>query len=756
MVAVVWSASGEGGTAVAERRRGAFDGLVARLEAERDRWFLWVPVLYGAGIGLYFALPAEPWLATGLAPAILVATLWGVFQRGTLAVAGLAALLSLAAGFAAAKLRADWVRAPILERPMALAEVRGWVELVEPRPTRGERLTIRVALIRGLGPEQTPYRVRVRMSSSLAGLQPGDPVRVRATLSRPAPPALPGGYDFARQAYFQRLGAVGYALARAERAPDLAAPPLALQIEAQITAVRQSISRRVRTALSGERGAIADALITGERGGISEPTNQAYRDSGLFHILSISGLHMTIMAGAVFFALRLLLASIPSIALRWPIKKIAAAAATVAAFGYLLISGGSFATVRAWVMISIMFLAVLLDRPAIALRNVAVSALLILLVVPESLLDIGFQMSFAAVVALVAAYEAWRERQDRIDARAPGQFLRGVMFFGGIMLTTLIASIAVAPFGIYHFHSAQQYAILANLIAIPVCNLVVMPAALATLVVMPLGLEAATLWIMGFGIDVMTWCAYRVAELPGAVTRVAAIPLAAFLLMALGGLWLCLWRTRWRVIGLGLVACGIAVAPFRAKPDVLVGHEGNALAVRLADGKLAAVAGRGGTFEIARWLAHDGDARTAREAAQPAKGLSCDSQGCVARARGEVIALSRHPAALADDCARARRPAHLASAGGLRAGRTCHRSLRPARPRHACDLPGFPADQGRDCRGSAWRPALVADGPAPRRRCHGICLTRPRGRPRGLPPVAVLPADRVGAGRCAPTSRCRG
>lgn len=640
--------------APAVRPRSLAVGVTATLEAERDRWFLWLPVIYGAGAGIYFSLFEEPTVVVSLAPVVMALALGAVFRRGTLPVVASAILLAATLGFAAAKLRTAWVAAPVLERPVNSADVRGWIELIEPRPGQVQRITVRVAAIRGLTPERLPYRVRIRAQTPRTELLPGDPIRIRATLAAPAIPALPGDYDFARSAFFQRIGAVGYALSRPDRDPDLGVAPLSLRFEAAIARVRQAISQRVRAALPGERGAIADALITGERGGITAQTNAAYRDSGLFHILSISGLHMTIMAGAVFLALRLCLAAVPAIALRYPVKKWAAAAATLAALGYLLISGAAFATVRAWVMISIMFLAVLLDRPAIALRNVAVSALIILLVLPDSLLDVGFQMSFAAVVALVAAFEALRDaRQWRERVIVPGPLLSGAFFLGAIMLTTLIASIAVAPFAAYHFHKSQQYAVLANLIAIPVCNIVVMPAALATLVLMPFGLEVLPLWLMGIGIDLMTWVAHAVATLPGAVGRLPAISLTSFLLMAVGGLWICIWRRRWRLLGLAAVAAGLVLAPMLRRPDVLVGREGQVLAVRASDGNLAAVVQRGAMFELGRWLEHDGDARPPRDLAAAQTGFRCDPSGCTALAGGTLISLVRQPSALADDCQRA-------------------------------------------------------------------------------------------------------
>lgn len=624
--------------------------LARQFEAEHDRWFLWVPVLFGAGIAFYFALSSEPHLLVALLPAVAVLAIHIAGPRTGLIGLTTGAMLAGTLGLAAAKLRTETVRAPVLQARIGPIDIYGHVELVEPRAKEGQRVTLRVTAMEKHEAAAWPARVRVRTAAENSALKPGDPVHVRATLSPPPGPALPGDYDFALAAWFQGLGAVGFAQ-KAARVEQLAMePPLALQVSAVIARVRQAIGRRVITALPGETGAIANALITGERGGITEGTNQAFRDSGLFHILSISGLHMVVMAGAVFLSIRLLLSAIPSIALRYPIKKWAAAGAMLGALGYLLISGAAFATVRSYIMISIMFLAILLDRPALALRNVALAALLILVVWPESLLDAGFQMSFAAVVSLVSAYE-WLRARDEARGRAErrGVFGKAMLFFGGIVTSTLVAGFAVAPFGVYHFHNTQQFAILANLLAIPACNIIVMPAGLAALVAMPFGLEAGPLWLMGIGIEAMVWCANAVAHLPGAVGRVPAIPALAFGLMVAGGLWWALWSTRWRVLGLVPIALGLILAPTGRRPDVLIGRGADLVAVRGADGKLSALAGRGSTFELARWLEHDGDGRSPDEAGK-AEAFRCDRIGCVAVVKGLRIAIADTPAAWRDDC----------------------------------------------------------------------------------------------------------
>ncbi len=629
---------------------GLFAPLMRRLEAEQERWFLWMPVLLGLGIGLYFALPSEPHILTALAPLAVILGLLPAAPRRTGVMLVLAALSAAAVGFALAKMRVEWVRAPVLAKQISSVELRGYVELVEPKATRGQRVTLRLTSTGDLPPETRPFRARVSTGKTTPGLRAGSAVHMRATLMPPAEPALPGDYDFGRQAWFERLGALGYTWTAAEPDPGAAAPPWDLRAWAVIERLRASIAQRVTAVLPGQTGAIAVALITGARGGITDATNTAFRDSGLLHVLSISGLHMAVMAGAVFYLVRLVLAAFSSLALVYPIKKWSAAAAMLGTLAYLMISGSSFATVRSAIMIAIMFLAVILDRPALALRNVVLAAALILVLFPESLFDVGFQMSFAAVVALISVYEALRGRGALFLRRGP--VTRFALFMGGIVLSTLIASVAVAPFAAYYFHKSQQYSVLANLVAIPICDLIVMPAALAALLLMPLGLEAPPLWVMGWGVDVMLWTAERVAALPGAILRIPAMPTAAFLLMIAGGLWLSLWQTRWRLAGAALVAAGLALAPTLRLPDMLIGRDGALVAVREGDGQLSAVGAGRASFELARWLEHDGDQRSTKEASKAA-GFLCDAVGCRTRVKGLTVAVAQRPAAFADDCRRA-------------------------------------------------------------------------------------------------------
>lgn len=401
----------------AARRNGLVPAILTAagrsLEAETDRWSLWIPVLFASGVLAYFALAHEPDPITALS--LLIAALGvALTVRGSalgLALGG--AALAFALGFADAKLRIEITRAPVLQKELRHVAVEGFVEAYGRREKGRVRITLRVTRLDALTPAETPYRVRVTMSAKVGTTQTGDAVTVKATLRPPPEPVQPNGFDFGRAAWFDRLGGTGYANGKLEPSTITGLVPLDLRLWATIDQLRSSISSRIRAALPGERGEIAAALITGERAGISDEVNQAMRYSGLFHILSISGLHMVIMAGTVFWLVRAFLALFPALALTVPNRKWAAAVALAAALGYLLLSGASVPTVRSWVMMSIVLLAILLDRPALTMRNVALAALLIMVFEPETVFDPSFQMSFAAVIGLVALFEV-APRQEQV------------------------------------------------------------------------------------------------------------------------------------------------------------------------------------------------------------------------------------------------------------------------------------------------------------------------------------------------------
>ncbi len=406
--------------------------------ADSDRYFLWVPVFLAIGVACYFALSVEPpfWLAMFL-PVVAGGLLWGVRLRPLAALCS-AALFSAALGFAAAIVRADRVAAPVLEKPMSGTLV---AEVISAERTEKGALSAVLAPISfaGLVDSERPGKVRLNIRIRDAALRPGATVELRARLMPPPEPVLPRGFDFARQAWFEGLGAVGFAYT----APEERAPPSGAA--AALTTLRMKIGERIRGVVGGTSGAVAAALINGERASIPDEVSEDLRAAGIYHVLSISGLHMVLFAGSLFWTVRAALALIPGLALRYPIKKWAAFIAILGATFYLTISGAAIATQRAWIMITLMFVAILLDRPALSMRNVALAAIVILLWRPESLVGASFQMSFAAVVALIAFYETEFARRWTMDAGRGGvsSLLRTVLVYVlGIALTSIVAGAA--------------------------------------------------------------------------------------------------------------------------------------------------------------------------------------------------------------------------------------------------------------------------------------------------------------------------
>jgi len=619
--------------------------------SERERWPLWVPVFLAMGIAGYFALPFEPtpW-SGGLAVLFCLALAAAARRSAAVLVAGLAGTL-VAGGFAAAQLRSHLVAAPVLEGIYGPAPVTGVVVQVEDLP-EGTRVTLEGVKLEHYAPERTPQRIRIKLRP---GDHPGigERIDVFARLSPPFAPVMPGAFDFQRSAWFKKLGATGFALGAMRTVPGDAVSSIRLRAER----LRHRVAKRVRTALPGESGAVAAALLTGDRSAISHSTLHSMRDSGLAHLLAISGLHLGLVAATLFFGVRAALALSERLALRHPIKKWAASAALLGSFGYLLLAGAPVPTQRAFLMTGLVLLAVLLDREAISMRLVAWAAVGVLLLAPESLLGASFQMSFAAVVALVAFYEAARARMQRFRMALPGGiFSRSAVYVAGIAATTIIASTATGLVGLHHFGRIAVYGLPANMLAVPVTAFWIMPWAVISVLLMPLGLDGPALAAMGSGIDAVLWIADTVSGWPGAIRHVAAMPTSGLVLVALGGLWLCLWRHRWRFLGLAAVVVGVATVPLNRGPDVIVSENARLMAARLSDGRLSLADAKRERFTADIWLEQTGQSEAGSWPAAgstPDRLLSCDSLGCSYRLAGFEIALLHDGQALDEDCRRA-------------------------------------------------------------------------------------------------------
>lgn len=550
-------------------------GLAARFSAVLGigagvRLLLVTPVAMGVGILAYFALPSEP--AAWVGATVALSALAAAMLLRSLVLPRLLLLLLAAAGFGFAAAQARTASLPaIAEVPARAVIVTATVEQVEAL-SDGRR--VRIGEVR-LGEEAFPRDIRVRLrDTDAAALEPGDSIRIRALLRAPAPPAMPGGFDFQRHAYFAGLGAVGTALGPVE----LVERGTERGVARALASLRQQVLARVSAAVPGPEGAVAGALLTGARAAIPRDDLAAMRDAGLAHLLAVSGLHVGIVGGVVFGFVRLLLA-LSGAALHMHAKKLAAVAGILAAFLYMLLTGSQVPMQRAVAMAALFALAVLLDRQGVGLRALALAAIVVLAFQPEALLGPSFQMSFAAVLALIAAYEAGRPWLTRVRAARgwPARLGAGLLL---LCFTSLIASAATTPFAAWHFQRVQLFGIAANAVAVPLTAVAVMPLGLIGLVLMPFGLEAIALVPMGWAVDVILSAAHVVAAWPGAAPLVPAAPAWGILAASAGILALCLLRGRARLAGMLPLLAGLASPWTVVPPDLVVNPTARLIVLR--------------------------------------------------------------------------------------------------------------------------------------------------------------------------------
>ncbi|MCB0067568.1 MAG: ComEC/Rec2 family competence protein, partial [Caldilineaceae bacterium] len=618
--------------------------------AQEGRTFLWAPLFLTLGIWSYFALDTEP--VAGVAIALVLAVIGLVWVAPRSSPALLAALMVF--GFVLVKARADWASGPLLHASTANVEISGTVEHVDKGAARRFDIILSPGVIEGLPPGQMPHRLRLSVSEKLGVPLAGQRITFKARLFPLPSPVEPGGFDYGRKLWFDGIGGTG----RVTSVISVLSTDQSLDYVflRTMTGLRTAMGARIHDSLSGTSASIAEALITGERATIPRDVNQSLMTSGLFHVLSISGLHMWMVAGGVFFAVRGLLALSPVLALRFPIKKFAAVAALLMGFFYMLLADSGVATDRSFIMIAVVFFAVLVDRPALSSRNLAIAAVTILVMKPESAIDASFQMSFLAVLGLVAFYEYW-SRRSRDDRHHNGhhpwgyQLIRraGLSVFLALVTTTVAGGMSSIP-AVYHFGRLAPYSIISNGLAFPVIGVLVMPMALLSAILMPLGLEGPPLWVMGQGLHLVLLISDWVAQFPDAMVIVARPGELAMLLLGIGATATCLLAGSLRWLGVLPVVLSLALMTMgRPHPDLLVERFGANVAIRSADGRLVPAIARKSRFVIGRWLQSNGEESTPAEAAKR-QGWTCTAGRCNATVRNQriVYLMDEHQAI---DCA---------------------------------------------------------------------------------------------------------
>ncbi|WP_395685319.1 ComEC/Rec2 family competence protein [Aestuariivirga sp.] len=638
MFSAVMDPAGAGQNATAARRCWALLGLLA--SEQEGRGFLWhVPAL-ALGIGAYFALPFEPGLPVAALAAILgLLCLW---RLGNSAIAMLSGMVLL--GFALARIEAAQYGAPLLASVTGEVTVTGEVVAIDQSARDRQVMILDVVSIEGVAERDHPARLRLSVPGAAVPPEAktaGAQLRLKARLAPLPSPAAPGGFDFGRSLYFNGIGGTGRITS--EISVLATRSDWSQRFGDWLARLRTTIGNRIHQVLPDPSASFANALITGERGSIPPEVNRSLMVSGLYHILSISGLHMWLVAGGVFWAVRATLALSPYLALGYPIRKWAAAAAMAMAFFYLLLAESGVATTRAFIMVAVVFFAVMVDRPALSMRNLALAGLCVLLVQPHAAVSASFQMSFLAVMGLIAFYEVWsRHRAGRPASESRGNWVvralnMAMVAFAVSVLTAFIAGVCSTIPAAYHFGRISPYSVLANGLAIPVVGCLVMPAAVISVLMMPLGLEWLSLTLMGHGLDAVVMISDAVARLPGADAVVQRPPAVATLMLGAGLIMLCLLAGPARVAGLAVMGFGLGVALMPpAGPDLLVEATGRNVALRNSSGLLVPAHARRGRFAVDAWLQENGEeVRLAEAARRP--GWSCRDKVCEAKVKGRRV-----------------------------------------------------------------------------------------------------------------------
>ena len=638
------SASGQAIAAQFGLRSGAIAAIST--EAARGTGFLFLPVFMAAGALTYFVqdYPIAAALTVVVLAALAAAT---VFARQRPA---LLALLLVAASFHAGVVAADFETrrsaTEITGSPVATA-VTGRVVRIEHRADGRVRLTLDVLATARPTLRYSPERVRLTARSVPDELTPGEVLNGYARLMPPSGPVRPGGYDFAFESWFDGIGAIGFFLGNPERVEWQAERTRQEWLADRVEAARLAIATRVRERMGGDEGEIAAALIAGVRGGIPDEINEALRRTGLAHVLSISGLHMALVALTVMLALRLGFALFPDFASRHPTKKYGAALALLACLVYLVISGAAVAAQRSFIMLAVMLLALLCDRAALTMRNLAIAALIVIAISPHEVMGPSFQMSFGATAALIGGYAAWsqhraRQPRRRLQQGVAASLSRRVVYgIYGLAMTSIIAGLATTIYGVYHFHRVSPYALGANLLAMPVVSFLVMPWAVAGGLLMPIGLDWLPLAVMGKGLELVigiaTWFSQR-----SPIDAVGLMSPASVIAFTLALVAATLPTTWLRLTALPIAAIAFGLVWTRTLPDVLVSEDGRLMAVVTTDGLLAVNRARPNAFTIENWTMataaagwqQPARAGTAGGTERTAPVFVCEAQTCVATTAG--------------------------------------------------------------------------------------------------------------------------
>ncbi len=599
-----------------------FKNIYHTFLSEHERHFLWLPVLFGLGIGLYFGLDFVPPLAILLALFGFLIFLLIYFHKQFIFVP-LFAFFIIFSGYLDIAVQTYFqtrkISFPLSEQTTYL---KGRIKHTDFSSKGKTRLWL--SDVQDFdNPLKGIYRIT---SNTKISFQIGDCVETVATVSKPSVPLVPNGFDFARHAFYQGISAIGYTESNIFPADCGSSQTLKSKALDFINILRSDITSFVQKTLPSDEAAVVSAILVGDKNLISDQLYNQYRNAGLAHFLSISGLHMGFIAAFAFFFVRFLMALVPYFALCFSSKKIACVVAVLFSFAYLLLSGMNVPAVRAFLMSSLVFLGLIFDREAISLRMVCLAALLILLCEPHIMLSASFALSFAAVTALVSFYETFKNKLSFSNK----SFLKSVfVYFLGVLITTFVATVATLPFCIYYFGTFAPYSFLGNLLSAPLIAFWVMPFIFLSLIFLPFHFSAPFLTIAGAGVMLLNKITFFVSSLPLSNMKISSICLSSLVLIISGALWLMLWQKSWRKFGFVLIFIGVLVGFFRALPDILYSTDGKTIGIKTPQNELIVFSKKRNHFLAQIWSAGYKGVQTYKKLqSMPEMSLVCNQEKC--------------------------------------------------------------------------------------------------------------------------------
>lgn len=615
-------------------------------EISRGTLFMLLPVFAGTGAIFYFSLPAEPQLSAILSglTVIIGCRAWAAARPMIRLVLLLA--IAVVAGMLFAKLETVRVNTRMLGSEVT-TRIVGRVTTLTKDATGGWRLTVDVMSTTRPELRYGPDRIVISARALPRALKIGDGLAGLVRLRPQSGPMRPGNYDFAFYNYYRGIGANGFLLGKAEMVSVSADSGPTAALLMTIANIRHQLTQRILRNIKGEPGDIAASLITGQRDGISDDTNNAMRLSGLSHILSISGFHMALVAATIIGSLRAVLALFPGFSARYPVKKFAAVIALIGSAFYLLLSGSDIAAQRSFVMLGVMLLAITVDRAAISMRNLAIAALITIAISPHEILGPSFQMSYSATAALICFYGWWSKRRGKDQRQKKihnylwlAIVMKAVNHISAIAMTSLVAGTASSIFAAYHFNNTAPFGLIGNALALPVISVFVMPFAVLGLLAMPFDLDWLPFTVMGHGIEAVIAIAKAVAS-HSPSGNLGMMPPATLLLVSIGLAMIFVLSTRLRLCGMPVL---LAAAIFMARaqePDIIIAEGGKLVALRTPDNRLAINRPSGSAFTLNNWqqgygtsgLVKPFNAGTRPEETQ----FECKGKLCIAREQGGMV-----------------------------------------------------------------------------------------------------------------------